>query len=153
MRTFHNFSCSSYSDPFHHLLTSFFLCNTAWDPRIGRCCVCVFPFMAALLDGHFMASGKQRLINLSSSPWTATQRLVTRCGRRGIATPMDVLDVEKVPLRGIPDGRRGERIACASCWTRAVPAPNQDVNRTEWCCVRRECASSRCEQVKSHVGC
>ena len=71
------------------------------------------------------ASGKQRLIILSSSPWMATQRLVTCCGLRSIATPTDVLDVEKVPVRGIPDGRRGERIAGASCWTRAVPAPTK----------------------------
>ena len=88
---------------------------------------------------------------LPPSPW-ATQRLVTCGGARSITTSTDMLDVEKIPGRRIPDARLGERIAGASCWTPAVPAPNQNVNRTEWCCVRRECASSRCERVKSHIG-
>ena len=100
------------------------------------------------------ASGKNKgsscWLILSPSPWTATQRLVTCYGLRSITTPTDVLDVKKVPSRGIPDGGLGDG---TFCWTRAVPAPNQVVNRTEWCCVRRECASSRCEQVKSHVCC
>lgn len=148
--------------------------------RVLSICVCALPYAVVLLDswvgvilsytntkarpGRAMltavhlftsrASGKQRLIILSSFPWTATQPLVTCGGLRSITTPTDMLNVKNFPTRGIPDGRLlAERIAAALCWTRAAPASNQEVNRTEWCCVRQECTSPRCEQVKSRIGC
>ena len=37
------------------------------------------------------------------------------CGLWSIATPMDMMDAEKVPAGGILDGRLGERMPGASC--------------------------------------
>lgn len=115
--------------------------------RSSRPCIC-------LLHARVVNKGSSCCLILSSFPWTATQPLVTCGGLRSITTPTDMLNVKNFPTRGIPDGRLlAERIAAALCWTRAAPASNQEVNRTEWCCVRQECTSPRCEQVKSRIGC
>ena len=45
------------------------------------------------------------------------------CGLWSIASPMDMLDAEKVPAGGILDGRLGERMAGASCCHERYPHP------------------------------